>query len=303
MTSNDDGSLNIKYDAMCKTDIMESNKFTFVWSISSFSLRVKEKANKQYLKSKGFRILGPGSKVTDLYVKVYPNGNRTSFKDYTSVYLHTESEDTVITKSSLMVASSPHYERLIVNGIRMMKISPKCGFGWPKLFHTSNELAKFTENDTLTLVLEITVLEEKESVELVVSSNRNEALLDNYHENKLSKDLSNLYNTKEYADTTITCGGKRFKCHKNILASRSPVFKAMFNSEMKEKKTGSVAIKDMTPEVLESLLAYIYTGHAPYIETLGKFKGSKIFGIFQYEFWFLIHYRLIPSFFWRILTL
>ena len=89
MTSNDDGSLNLKYDAMCKTDIMESNKFTFARSISSFSSRLKEKANGQYLKSKGFRILGPGSKVTDLHVRVYPTGNKTSVKDYTSVYLHT----------------------------------------------------------------------------------------------------------------------------------------------------------------------------------------------------------------------
>ena len=51
----------------------------------------------------------------------------------------------------------------------------------------------------------------------------------------------------------------------------------MFNSEMQEKETGSVAIKNMTPEVLERLLGYIYTGHAPCIETLGKYKGLKIF--------------------------
>ena len=84
----------------------------------------------------------------------------------------------------------------------MMKIS-KCGFGCANLFQTVNELAKFTENDTLTLVLEITVLEEKESVELLVSSNRNEALLDNYHENKLWQDLYDLYITKMYAEMQI----------------------------------------------------------------------------------------------------
>jgi len=267
MTSNDDGSLNLKYDAMCKTEIMESNKFTFAWSISSFSSRLKEKANGLYLKSKGFRILGPGSKVTDLHVRVYPNGDKTGSKDYTSVYLHTDSEDTVTTKTSITIVSSPNGKRLRATRLHMMKIS-KFGFGCANLFHTVNELAKFTENDTLTIVLEITVLEEKESVELLVSSNRNEALLDNYHENKLSQDLNDLYITKEYADTSITCGDKSFRCHKIILASRSPVFKAMLNSEMQEKETGSVAIKNMTPEVLERLLGYIYTGHAPCIETL-----------------------------------
>ena len=171
--------------------------------------------------------------------------------------------------------SSPNGKRLRATRLHMMKIS-KFGFGCANLFHTVNELAKFTENDTLTIVLEITVLEEKESVELLVSSNRNEALLDNYHENKLSQDLYDLYITKMYADTSINCGDKSFRCHKIILASRS-VFKAMLNSEMQEKKTGSVAIKNMTQEVLERLLGYIYTGHAPCIETLGKYKGLKIF--------------------------
>ena len=39
---------------------------------------------------------------------------------------------------------------------------------------------------------------------------------------------------------------------------------------MKEKRTGSVEIKNMRPEVLERLLGYIYTGYASYVETLGK---------------------------------
>ena len=275
MTSNADTPLNFfNCDALCKTEVTESEKFTFGWSISRFSSRVKEKVNGEYLKSKGFQILGPGSRVTNFHLKLYPNGETPSVKDFTSLFLYTEdTQDVVLTKCSLMVAVSPNVFKK--REYDMEKIHPDRGFGWTKFCHGGNKLAKFTQNDILTLVAEITVIEDKESVELVVSSKSNEALSENYHNNQLSQDLLHLYSTKEFADITIKCGGKSYKCHKNILASRSPVFYAMFKSDMKETKTGSVAIKNMTPNVLESLLRYIYTGHDSCIEMLGKYKGSK----------------------------
>jgi len=270
MTSNEDNFLSsFNYDALCKTEVTESNKFTFVWSISRFSSRVKEKASGQFLKSKGFQILGPGSKVTNFHVKLYPIGEVLSVKDDFSLYLYTEdTEDAVLTKCSVMAVSPNGNKRKLE--YEMEKVNPNKGFGWARFFNKRNELAKYTHNDTLTLVLEITVIEEKESFELVVRSKTNEALSENYHKDKLSQDLHHLYSTKEFADITIKCGGKSYECHKNILASRSPVFQAMFKSDMKEKKTGSVAIKNMTPKVLESFLRYIYTGHDSCIETLAK---------------------------------
>merc|ERR1712098_419546 len=99
--------------------------------------------------------------------------------------------------------------------------------------------------------------------------------LESSHQKQLSQDLHQLYATKEYADITITCGGKIFKCHKSILASRSPVFAAMFKSNMKEMRTGRVEIKNLTPQVLECLLEYVYTSHASSVKGLGKKKGSK----------------------------
>jgi len=271
MTSNaDNSSLNFNYDALCKTDVMESDKFTFVWSISRFSSRLKEKANGEYLKSKGFRILGPGSKVTDLHVRVYPNGEKTSVKDHVSAFLMNETRDAVIVNCTYMVVS-PNGTKLKLREKDMLKLLPKKGSGSKMFFSRNrNELAKYTRNDTLTLVVDVRVIGDNESVELVVGSKKNEASFDNYHQNQLSLDLHHLYNTKEFADITIKCEGKSYRCHKNILASRSPVFKAMFKSDMKEMRTGSVEIKNMRPEVLERLLGYIYTGYASYVKTLAK---------------------------------
>lgn len=62
--------------------------------------------------------------------------------------------------------------------------------------------------------------------------------------------------------------GIEFFAHKAILAARSPVFAAMFEHEMEEKKQNRVEITDMDPEVLKEMLKFIYTGKAPTIEKL-----------------------------------
>jgi len=79
-----------------------------------------------------------------------------------------------------------------------------------------------------------------------------------------------MFQSKKYADVTISCGDNKIDCHKIILASRSHVFETMFDSNMKEMKTGKVEIQDMDPEVLGNLLQYIYTGVAPNIDTMAK---------------------------------
>src|SRR5699024_5992251 len=53
---------------------------------------------------------------------------------------------------------------------------------------------------------------------------------------------------------------KEIKAHKLILASRSPVFAAMFEHELEESKQNRVVITDIKPEVAESMVRYIYAG-------------------------------------------
>ena len=57
----------------------------------------------------------------------------------------------------------------------------------------------------------------------------------------------------------IDCGGKVFPCHKLVLSARSPVFKAMFESKMKESVSGKVTIEDIKPEIMNEMLHFIYT--------------------------------------------
>ena len=61
---------------------------------------------------------------------------------------------------------------------------------------------------------------------------------------------------------------KEFEAHKAILSIRSPVFKRMFQHEMKEKVTNRVEIKDTEDQVLHEMLTFIYTGNAPNIVSM-----------------------------------
>eukprot|EP00092_Neocalanus_flemingeri_P084202 GFUD01105741.1.p1 GENE.GFUD01105741.1~~GFUD01105741.1.p1 ORF type:complete len:364 (-),score=82.67 GFUD01105741.1:97-1188(-) len=64
----------------------------------------------------------------------------------------------------------------------------------------------------------------------------------------------------ESGDVKITCGGKEFPCHKLLLTSQSPVFRAMFAHDSKENAESSVHIGDSTPEAVEEFLFFLYHG-------------------------------------------
>lgn len=87
--------------------------------------------------------------------------------------------------------------------------------------------------------------------------------------NSIRQSIKSLYrNDDTLADITLKCAGKEFKAHKVILASQSPVFRKMFEIDMKEKRSDIVEISDLTPEVLSNLLSFIYAGTCPNIRTV-----------------------------------
>ena len=87
---------------------------------------------------------------------------------------------------------------------------------------------------------------------------------------EVSQSIYKLYKNKVLTDTAIKCGDKEFKVHRAVLASRSPVFQAMFEVDMKEKQSGVIEVSDITPEAMSDLVTYLYTGTAPNLKTLAS---------------------------------
>ncbi|XP_073457167.1 kelch repeat and BTB domain-containing protein 8-like [Aquarana catesbeiana] len=72
--------------------------------------------------------------------------------------------------------------------------------------------------------------------------------------------LKDMYFSESLCDVTIQAEGDRFLCHRVVLASVSPYFRALFMSPMKEAELGEVCLSDVPSSVLQLILHYIYTG-------------------------------------------
>ena len=75
----------VKYDTWCKTDVLESELFTLVWTISKFSSLKEE--NWESVQSEEFTFKGLGDIISKLFAELYPRGYNADFKDNVSFFL------------------------------------------------------------------------------------------------------------------------------------------------------------------------------------------------------------------------
>ena len=83
---------------------------------------------------------------------------------------------------------------------------------------------------------------------------------------QLHHDIGQVFESEKFSDIKLNANNEIFHAHKIVLASRSPVFAAMFDHEMLEKVEGSVIIEDIDKKVFKEVLRYIYTGQALNLE-------------------------------------
>lgn len=69
-----------------------------------------------------------------------------------------------------------------------------------------------------------------------------------------------MWSTKPFSDCTIVCDGEVSHCHRAVLSSASPVFKCMFDSDMREGVEQRIEISDATPVIVQNMLEFMYTG-------------------------------------------
>ena len=79
----------------------------------------------------------------------------------------------------------------------------------------------------------------------------------------LSDDLGNLLVNGHLSDVALRVGDRKFPVHRAILAAKSPVFRAMFTSDMKESVAEEILIDDMEPDVMKEVLKCVYSDQIP----------------------------------------
>lgn len=81
----------------------------------------------------------------------------------------------------------------------------------------------------------------------------------------------------KYSDVMLAVGQHEIKAHKLMLASQSPVFRAMFDSAMQESLTNRVVITDLDYEVVQEMIHFIYTGESPKLQTMAdRLMGAAV---------------------------
>ncbi|KAF8771469.1 TD and POZ domain-containing protein 4 [Argiope bruennichi] len=76
---------------------------------------------------------------------------------------------------------------------------------------------------------------------------------------ELKVDLISLYREKSLCDMKLKTKKNNFSVHTSILGARSPVFKAMFSSDMKENVNRCVDMSDLQDETVRRFLLYLYS--------------------------------------------
>ncbi|GFX38446.1 TD and POZ domain-containing protein 4 [Trichonephila clavipes] len=79
----------------------------------------------------------------------------------------------------------------------------------------------------------------------------------------LKENLESSLEENFLCDTKLKTKTRTFPAHKFILGARSPVFKAMFNNDMKERNSECVDIDDLEDDTVQRMLQYMYTATVP----------------------------------------
>lgn len=83
-----------------------------------------------------------------------------------------------------------------------------------------------------------------------------------------SDPLEKLFQDKKFCDTKIIVGDRSFDAHKCVLSSRSAYFSVMFESDMKENRQNEVEVSDVSWEVVQEVLRFIYTNEVNNLDIL-----------------------------------
>ena len=78
--------------------------------------------------------------------------------------------------------------------------------------------------------------------------------------NTLPDDLKSMLSSGDASDIILNCGQRQFHAHRLILRARSPYFKGLFASVMRDANTDCLSIADTEPDVFEQLLLWVYMG-------------------------------------------
>ncbi|XP_003740867.1 speckle-type POZ protein B [Galendromus occidentalis] len=242
-------------ESWCYTQV-KVIKFSYMWTINNFSFCREEMG--EVLKSSTFSA-GANDKLK-WCLRVNPKGLDEESKDYLSLYLLLVScnKSEVRAKFKFSILNAKREETKAMESQRAYRFVQGKDWGFKKFIRRDfllDEANGLLPDDKLTLYCEVSVVADSVNI-----SGQNSSIQFKVPECALSENLGELFESQKFSDVMLAVNGKEFYAHKAILAARSPVFNAMFEHDLEEKKTSRVEISDMDEDTLKEMLRFIYTG-------------------------------------------
>ena len=262
-------------DSWCKTDLSTRKKCegTFTWTVSGLSQHREEYGESLSEVSREFSLRSPDGKETKWILELFPKSGTTN---YIKVVIWSRNKFDVKTKIQMTVINSSGAKVLVNN--HFFNAPHVCTFlrnsrldiwqsDWNSLYTGQNHYghgrydvgAVCLQNGDLTFNFELTLYGKPKSMYGSKKFNNIPEAENSKNDFPVYENLNEFYLSKEMSDVTIECQDKTFEGHQVILSASSPVFRGMFNANMKEKKSQHVEIKDLGPEVVSEMLRFVYT--------------------------------------------
>jgi len=248
----------------------------FAWTITNFSRKINGVQNGDYIESDKFNVSAHGMDL-EWQLCLYPSGKDSEDEDHVSILLElvsrsltftfsgriefsvvSETGDKVFRKKKSIKESDTQIGRPMF-GLLAAKFIPH------SLLKMEGQSSQIMPEDKLTVLCEITI--DGKDVQQSGKGQQGTKLPSKVCLDKLSGDLSKLLTNGQFSDITIKCNdpneeGKvvQIPVHKAVLASRSPVFEAMFSYNMSETEKKEVEIIDIGLNTVRDMLTYMYTG-------------------------------------------
>lgn len=260
--STDTDELRINYpEMMNKTngiDAVSHNGWTFEWEIKNFSI-IQCKEVGEYVLSPIFMTTWLRNLVK-WRLQLYPKGDSSVSDGHLSLFIECLTTGKITADITFWILNEENRKRWCWN-MGNMTFNRQTNSSWGKPSFIQRHLImdlnnRVLVNNTLKIGCEIIF---------------NQKYNDNIHAKHLDvnsleyrlealADFENLLDTGNGSDVTLRVDGIEIKAHKAFLISRSPVFQAMFEHDMREKGENVVDILDLKYNIVKELLRFIYAG-------------------------------------------
>ncbi|GIY26589.1 TD and POZ domain-containing protein 2 [Caerostris darwini] len=141
-----------------------------------------------------------------------------------------------------------------------------------------NDILSLSFLFTISTGIEISIIDECNFVSLACEKSTNISDI-----GSLTEDIKAFYMDRKLFDVRLKVGEQTLLAHRAVLSSRSPVFRAMFEHDTKEKIKNEIDITDIDFKTLDRMLTFMYTDDTEFQSTSNAIKLYAVADKYQIE--------------------